>query len=105
MITKHNIIVLTASAMIAAAILFFYEKKPAQKINYNLFHEASGWGYDILVNDKLFIHQEYVPAMAEKKGFATEIQAKKTARLVINKLKNNKMPTISYAEVDHICRQ
>jgi hypothetical protein len=104
MITKHNIIVLAASATISAAIFFFYEKNPAQKINYNLFHKASGWGYDILVNDKLFIHQEYIPVVANKKGFATETEAKKTARLVINKLKNNKMPTLNYAEVNQICR-
>ncbi|MFI5186766.1 MAG: DUF4907 domain-containing protein [Chitinophagales bacterium] len=104
MITKHNAIVIAVSVMIAAAIPFIY-KAPGQKeiINYKTFHSDSGWGYNIVLNGKLIIHQEYIPAIAEKKGFSKEIEAGETAQLVISKLKNNKSPTLSKTEVEQIC--
>ena len=100
--TKHSIIVIILSIAIAAAIPFLY-KHNERKISYQTFHRGSGWGYNIVVNGKLSIHQEYIPAIAEKKEFSTEIQAKETAQLVVYKLKNNKSPTLTKTEVEQIC--
>jgi len=106
MITKHNIIVLCASLVIAASIPILYKyKSGATKVEYlsRTFHSGSGWGYDIVMNKKLIIHQEYIPAIAEKKEFQTEKQADAAAQLVLSKLKNNKFPTVSKAEVEQVC--
>lgn len=59
-----------------------------------LYH-ASGWGYEILVDHKIFIHQEFIPAIAGKKTFFTKEDAMKTAGLVIEKLIKGKQPTIT----------
>jgi len=104
MITKHSLIVLIASASIAATIPFLYARKTTKKIEYKTFHTANGWGYDILINTKLVIHQQYIPAMPEKKGFVTEEFAKRAAGSVVDKLKNNKLPTLSYAEITQLCK-
>lgn len=58
-------------------------------------HNASGWGYDILVDHKIFIHQEDIPAVAGKKGFLTKEDAMKTAGLVVEKLVKGKQPSIT----------
>ena len=58
-------------------------------------HNASGWGYEILVDHKIFIHQEYIPAIAGKKAFLTKEDAMKTAGLVIEKLVKGKQPAIT----------
>jgi len=103
MITKHNLAVLLVSLTVAAAIPFFYLVKHHNKIDYKTFHTSEGWGYDIFVSEKLVIHQQYVPAKAQKKGFSLEALAKKAAESVVDKLKNNKLPTLSSAEISQIC--
>jgi uncharacterized protein DUF4907 len=101
MTIKHSTIVLAISIVIAIAIPFFYlgHKK---NIDYKIIHTSSGWGYDILVDKKLIIHQECVPVLAEKKGFPTEESAKAVAKVVVQKLKNNEQPTITYDELTQV---
>jgi hypothetical protein len=65
------------------------------KVESVLLSNASGWGYEILVDHKIFIHQEYVPAIVGKKTFLTKEDAMKTAGLVIEKLVRGKQPTIT----------
>jgi hypothetical protein len=95
---KHSSIVLAISIAIAVAIPLFYLAHQ-KKIDYKTFHTTNGWGYDILVNKKLLIHQECIPVMPDKKGFATEESAKAVARMVVRKLKNNQQPTVTYDEL------
>jgi hypothetical protein len=104
MTTKHNLIVIAASILIAVAVPVLYKAGKGNEINYRTFHQSAGWGYDIVVKGKLFIHQEYIPAIAQKKGFPAEPQARKAAQLIIYKLKNNKLPTLSLADVEQICK-
>jgi len=103
MTIKQNILVLTSSLVIAGLIPFIYKKHKEESIVSKTFHSGSGWGYDILMNGKLIIHQVWIPAVSEKKEFSTEAEAKETAALVISKLKNNKFPTLSKDEVEQIC--
>jgi len=103
MITKHTIIVIATSVVIAAAIPFIYLHKTGHKTDYRTFHSAAGWGYDILTNHKIIIHQEYIPVIATQKGFNTQAEAEKTAQLVITKMKGDQFPALSYAELSTIC--
>ena len=50
------------------------------------------WCYDIYKNDKVFIHQTSIPAASGNQGFKTKADAKKVARLVIEKLEKGEMP-------------
>jgi hypothetical protein len=50
------------------------------------------FGYDILVNDRPFIHQPHIPGLSGKKGFATKEKAQKTAEFVVKKIRNNNVP-------------
>lgn len=50
------------------------------------------WGYDILVESKLTIHQQNIPGMPGNEGFKTKKAAQKTADLVISKMKKGEMP-------------
>jgi len=52
----------------------------------------STWGYDILVGNKLMIHQPSIPGMPGNEGFKTKKSAQKVADLVINKMKKGEMP-------------
>lgn len=107
MITKHNAIVLGAAIIISALILFFFriEKnshKSPEQVSYKIFFDSTGWGYDITSNGKIFIHQIYVPTLPFEKGFAKKEYADKAARLVTEKLKENKSPTLTQQELSQI---
>ena len=67
--------------------------------------DSSGWGYDIYQNDKILIHQPYIPTINLEKHFKTEAGAIKTAELVIKKL-NGKVfpPSLSQKEVDSLIK-
>lgn len=54
--------------------------------------EQHTFGYDILNHGRPLIHQPTVPALAGNKGFATKEDARKVARLVIQKINKNGMP-------------
>ena len=95
----------------AFSVIFFVvtklikEKEQKDKVVFELrtFEYAWGWGYDILTNNKLYIHQEIIPAADGKKGFVSKDQAELIGNLVLNKLKKNQLPNISLHELDS-CR-
>jgi Domain of unknown function (DUF4907) len=58
------------------------------------------WGYDILSEGKLLIHQPHIPALPGNRGFETTAQAERVAAAVIQKMEQGeRMPTLSVAEV------
>ncbi|NLP58541.1 DUF4907 domain-containing protein [Lutibacter sp. B1] len=69
--------------------------------NYSLktFKVNNGWGYSIYKKEKLIIKQEIIPSIQSKRSFTTEKEAVVIAKLMIEKLKNNKIPSISYKEL------
>jgi hypothetical protein len=69
------------------------------KITYELIPGISNtWGYDILVDNKLTIHQPSIPSLPGNKGFKTREGAEKVAKLVIQKMKKGEMPPSIDAE-------
>jgi hypothetical protein len=67
------------------------------------FPGQHGWGYDIYMNGKRYIHQPHIPAISGNKGFATEEDARKAGGLVVHKIRNNIMPpTIDVDELDSL---
>ncbi len=93
--------------IIASSIILYTnsDKKQSYRFHSRVFSTASGWGYEILVNDSLFIHQDFIPSLAVQNGFEKKDQAEKTARLIINKLKAGHRPTVSTLEIQNILQQ
>lgn len=70
---------------------------------YKTFKTEQGWGYDIFVNGKLYVHQSNIPAISGNRSFAKEEYAAKTAELAIDKIKKHVLPpTISIKELDSL---
>jgi hypothetical protein len=106
MTNRHNTLVIGISALIAVAIFIVTinqrSKEKKNHINTNVFEGTHGWGYDILVNDKVFIHQELIPAVQGQTGFKTKTQAEQAARLIINKMESGQLPTVTTFELEPI---
>jgi hypothetical protein len=61
------------------------------------------FGYDVMMNGKIYIHQPFIPAIPGNHGFETESDAKKTGELMADKIRHNVMPpSLSVAELKAI---
>ena len=63
---------------------------------------SAGWGYNITVGNKIYIHQLCIPAIPGNKPFASKEDALKTAEVVIKKIVNHKLPYVTRKELDSL---
>ena len=90
--------------LIVVAIFLGYRSDSKRTVN-EVFVEVKaiqtrqGWGYDILTDGKIYIHQEFIPAIPGKRAFRTEAEALKVGRKVISKMSLKQMPTITVEEL------
>jgi hypothetical protein len=95
-ISKHHIIVLLAALLIAAGSTFYIlsvkPARPAHTLHYSTFKTENGWGYDILVDERIVIHQPMIPGKSGYKGFPTEKEAGADAQNVIESIKSGTHP-------------
>jgi hypothetical protein len=94
----------------AISVLIFLGLKVYKSNNHNgqvelkvkTFHTDIGWGYDITANDTSLIHQDLIPGIEGRKGFNSKAEAEKVGTLVIEKIKNKKLPTVTLQELDDL---
>lgn len=71
-----------------------------KSVTISTFEVSGGWGYDILINDTVYIHQNHVPAINGMYVFATESEAFRVADVIAEKINNNIIPpTIDQEEM------
>lgn len=59
-----------------------------------------GWGYDIFLNRKKYIHQEFIPGIFGRRGFETKEEALRVGnRVVANATGKKGSPAISFADL------
>jgi hypothetical protein len=105
MTKKYNFIVIGVALIISATIWIVQLNKQntkKERITAKVFQSLNGWGYDILVNNALFIHQESVPGRQGKTGFPEKKQAEQTAQLIINKMERGELPAVTTFELEQI---
>jgi hypothetical protein len=81
--------------------LAFSQKQNSKTIDYQVISGTENtWGYNILMDEKLFIRQPFAPGISGNRGFSTKEKASSAAKLVIEKIKKGIMPpSLSVAEV------
>ena len=86
---------------------FISSSQSLNTIYYQVFQAAeSTWGYDIIKDGKIFIHQPFAPGISGKRGFSSKLKAEMAAKLVIEKINKGIMPpSLSIEEVQKIERK
>jgi hypothetical protein len=98
----YSLIAITA-LLVSCAVIFFSKYKDR---NEKIFLYAEpvqtvyGWGYNIIAAGKIHIKQEYMPAVPGKRGFKSAADAMQVGNLVVKKITESKMPTITVHELD-----
>jgi len=94
--------------IILAGATFFYIgfrqhaqwKKDHVLLELKPFQTAKGWGYNILTDGKIFIHQDIVPAFPGTKGFRTKEEALAVGNKVLEHLKAGQGPGVTAEEIN-----
>ncbi len=87
-------------SMLFSGICLIACQKKNNPIDIKITQQKAGYGYQIIKNKKTFIDQPYIPAIPGEQVFKDSLQAKKTASLVAQKIKNSSIPRISVDELD-----
>lgn len=88
-------------------ILFFYicsgEKgsPDGRQPELQTYRLGNGWGYRILMNDKVLINQPTIPAIDTLMPFPDEASARKIGSLVRERIANNKEFSITKDDIQH----
>jgi hypothetical protein len=98
---KHKLVLLVAILFAAGSTIFLLAKKPAprQGLSYSCFKTEHGWGYDVLVNDTIIIHQPFIPGKSGFNGFNTQQEAGADAQSVIEKIKSQEFPLVNHQQL------
>jgi Domain of unknown function (DUF4907) len=102
-IRKTYSLIAIAALLVCFAVIFFSHHTDREKQVYiyaQPFQTDYGWGYNILADGKVHIKQQYMPAVPGKRGFKTEADALMVGNLVVKKIMQNKLPTITIHELD-----
>ncbi len=80
-----------------------YEKAEVEIKTFPNGADIGGFGYDVYLDNKLYVHQPHVPAVAGNKGFSSKENAKRTGEYVAYKIKHNIMPpSLTPGELDSL---
>lgn len=74
-----------------------------ESIRMNTFRSREGWGYVILQQGRPVIYQAFIPAVAGQQPFQTEMQAQRTAELVVHRMRRGTFPpSITRRDLDSL---
>lgn len=76
---------------------FFYNDSKGYQVR--TIQTINGFGYEISTNNKVLIHQEYIPAVPGNKSFKSVNDALEVGDMVAVKLQNGLSPTITLQEI------
>ena len=72
------------------------------QIHSKIIKVEEGYGYQILMGEKLLVQQTYIPAVNGEVAFKTPNDAKKVADLVKDKLLNRSSPEVTVGELNNL---
>ena len=99
----YGLIVIVAGVL----VYFGYQARTKWKKEHVLvelrpIQTPQGWGYDILANGKVFIHQPTVPAIQGQHTFRTKEGALAVGQKVVDRIMQGQMPMVTTEEVQHL---
>jgi hypothetical protein len=106
MITKKYRIGIITALLFCSAVIFFATRThpPRDRVFLQAVPVKTpfGWGYNIMADDKIYIHQDYMPAVPGKQGFKSSEDALLVGRRVIQKITRNELPAITEKDLQEL---
>jgi hypothetical protein len=74
-------------------------KKDHMLVELRAIQTPKGWGYDILTDGKVFVHQNIIPAIPGEYGFRTKEDALAVGKKVYDRVMAGQIPMVSAEEI------
>ncbi|HLX90700.1 MAG TPA: DUF4907 domain-containing protein [Puia sp.] len=86
---------------ITAFIVLYLYKRHSDYIYVQVraTQNASGWGYEILTDGKVYIRQDFVPAIPGRHAFPSREKALRVGKAVLDKIEHKQMPVMTLDEL------
>ncbi|MES2240395.1 MAG: DUF4907 domain-containing protein [Bacteroidota bacterium] len=94
-IQKNFLFSNTKKLVLLTFLVLLFSCNSKQVLKLESIKTPTGWGYLIKNNDKIIIKQSIIPVISDQKSFQNEEEALKVGNLVLQKLKEQKSPTIT----------
>jgi hypothetical protein len=94
--------ILAGFSILLTLIIGIVIANPWAQYKVKLFESGSGWGYDIMAGRKPYIHQPFIPVIEGEVPFNDKRSARKTGRLVIQKLRKHHSPALTREELESL---
>jgi len=72
-----------------------HQASQAGKVKVRTYQVQEGWGYQILLKDKVYIDQPFIPVLQGKVAFPDKRSAHRAGKLVKQKLVDHKLPALT----------
>ena len=72
------------------------------ELHSEIFKMGNGYGYQIALEDKVLIRQEYIPILQGNRPFTTAKDAERTANTVISKILRKESPILTISELQEL---
>jgi len=100
MINKRRYLYFALLLVIILSVVIYTRRGHFYEVE--IYKSGNGWGYDIIKNNKSYIHQPYMPVVEGQVPFNNKQSARKTGQLVVKKIRNHKSPAITKQELDSL---
>ena len=88
---------MTGALLFVPVLLIYMPQRQCFKTE--VFRTEGGWGYNILRDGKIFIHQPSVPSVMDNRPFRTALSAKNAGEKVKAKLRHHELPSLTPDEL------
>lgn len=95
--TRIRILGIFGIVSIGLFVLIRWYNRP--EIDYRVIELDKAWGYEILVNEQVVIHQETIPAIDSLMGFPNKEIAERTASYLVKKIQRKETPRLTLSEL------
>jgi len=75
---------------------------PSGVYKVETFKVSDGWGYRIKLRNKDYLYQPFIPGIPGKKAFPDKKTAARAGNLVVQKLRNQQLPTLTKEDINKI---
>jgi hypothetical protein len=75
---------------------------PSDYNSVKTYKVSDGWGYQIIIKEKVLIDQPFIPGLPGIKAFPDKKSAAKTGKIVLERLLNHQSPTITKEDIKEI---
>lgn len=95
---KYNNVLIAGIVLVC---LFGCQKKNNKEFQLQTFETKGGWGYNIVLNEKVIVSQPIIPAIDTVMPFPNKKSAEKIGQIVLEKIKNKENFSVSKQEIEY----